>query len=72
MRSPTGRAASADGAPSGSPDIEIKTKPENWIDLSTGDLNPMMAVMPGPFNKVKLSGSLPLAMKLGDLFSAEE
>ena len=66
-----GHAASSDGATE-NPDIEIKTKPENWIDLSTGDLNPMTAVMPGPFNKVKLSGSLPLALKLGDLFSAEE
>jgi len=66
-----GHAASSDGSAE-NPDIEIKTKPENWIDLSTGDLNPMTAVMPGPFNKVKLSGSLPLALKLGDLFSAEE
>jgi len=66
-----GRADSTDGALSDSPDIEIKTKPESWIDLSTGDLNPMMAVMP-PFGKVKLSGSLPLAMKLSELFSAEE
>ncbi len=66
-----GRADSADGAPSDSPDIEIKTKPESWIDLSTGDLNPMVAVMP-PFGKVKLSGSMPLALKLSELFSAEE
>jgi putative sterol carrier protein len=67
-----GRADSGDGAPPGNPDIEIKTKPECWIDLSTGDLNPMTAIMPGPFNKVKLSGSMPLAMKLNQLFSAEE
>lgn len=66
-----GRADSADGAPPDSPDIEIKTKPESWIDLSTGDLNPMMAVMP-PFGKVKISGSMPLAMKLSELFTAEE
>lgn len=66
-----GRADSADGAPPADPDIEIKTRPESWIDLSTGDLNPMTAVIP-PFGKVKLSGSLPLAMKLNHLFSAEE
>ncbi|MEK7247952.1 MAG: SCP2 sterol-binding domain-containing protein [Chloroflexota bacterium] len=66
-----GRADSADGAPPADPDIEIKTRPESWIDLSTGDLNPMTAVIP-PFGKVKLSVSLPLAMKLNHLFSAEE
>lgn len=66
-----GRAASGDGVPAEGQDIEIKTKPESWIDLSTGDLNPMMAVMP-PFGKVKLSGSMPLAMKLSELFTAEE
>jgi putative sterol carrier protein len=70
LRIGDGRADSSDGSVD-SPDIEIKTKPESWIDLSTGDLNPMMAVMP-PFGKVKLSGSLPLALKLGELFSADE
>jgi putative sterol carrier protein len=70
LRIADGRADSSDG-PAESPDIEIKTKPESWIDLSTGDLNPMMAVMP-PFGKVKLSGSMPLAMKLSELFTAEE
>lgn len=63
-----GKAISQDGPPE-THDIEIKTKPESWIDLSTGDLNPMTAVL--PFGKVKLSGSLPLAMKLSELFSAE-
>jgi putative sterol carrier protein len=66
-----GRADAADGAPA-SPDIEIKTRPESWIDLSTGDLNPITAVMPGPFNKVKLNGNMGLAMKLSELFTAEE
>ena len=66
-----GRADSGDGTPAAGPDIEIKTKPESWIDLSTGDLNPVTAVIP-PFGKVKLSGSLPLAMKLSELFSSEE
>jgi putative sterol carrier protein len=67
-----GRADSTDGAPPADPDIEIKTKPANWIDLSTGDLNPITAVLPGPFQKVSLKGQMPLAMKLSHLFSAEE
>jgi putative sterol carrier protein len=67
-----GRADSGDGAPAADPDIEIKTKPAHWVDLSTGDLNPMMAVMPGPFQKVSLKGQMPLAMKLSELFTAEE
>jgi putative sterol carrier protein len=66
-----GAASSADGPPEGDPDIEIKTKPQNWIDLSTGDLNPLTAVIPGPFQKVSLKGQMPLAMKLSELFSAE-
>ena len=66
-----GRADAADGAP-GEQDIEIKTKPQHWIDLTTGELNAITAIMPGPFQKVALSGSMGLAMKLSDLFSAEE
>lgn len=67
-----GRADSTDGAPPADPDIEIKTKPASWIDLSTGDLNPITAVLPGPFQKVALKGQMPLAMKLSELFTAEE
>lgn len=67
-----GSASSGDGPPAGDPDIEIKTKPQNWIDLSTGDLNPLTAVIPGPFQKVSLKGQMPLAMKLSELFTAEE
>ncbi len=67
-----GRADSMDGAPTGNADIEIKTKPAHWIDLSTGDLNPITAVLPGPFQKVSLKGQMPLAMKLSELFTAEE
>ena len=67
-----GRADSTDGAPPADPDIEIKTKPANWIDLSTGDLNPITAVLPGPFQKVSLKGQMSLAMKLSELFTAEE
>jgi hypothetical protein len=64
-----GRADAADGAPPADPDIEIKTKPESWIDLSTGDLNPVWAITT---RKVQLGGNMALAMKLSELFSAEE
>jgi putative sterol carrier protein len=66
-----GRAEASDGA-AAERDIEIKTKPEMWIDLATGELNPILAVAPGPFQKVKVEGNLGLALKLSDLFSAEE
>jgi putative sterol carrier protein len=65
-----GRADSHDGA-ADPHDCEIKTKPEHWIDLTTGELNAVTAIMPGPFRKVAISGNMGLAMKLGDLFSAE-
>ncbi len=63
-----GKATSQDGAPEPH-DVEIKTKPESWIDLSNGDLNPMWAITT---RKVHLGGNMALALKLGDLFSAEE
>lgn len=66
-----GRASSQDGSAE-THDVEIKTKPENWIDLTTGDLNPITAVLPGPFQKVKISGNMGMAMKLSEYFSAEE
>jgi putative sterol carrier protein len=65
-----GHASSTEGPPE-QHDIEFKTKPQNWIDLTTGELNPITAIMPGPFQKVKLSGQMGLAMKLSDLFSVE-
>ena len=49
-------------------DIELKTKPQLWIDLTTGDLNAVWAITT---KKVKIGGNAGLAMKLGDLFSAE-
>ena len=49
-------------------DIEIKTKPQLWIDLTTGDLNAPMAIAT---RKVRLGGNMGLALKLGELFSAE-
>jgi len=63
-----GRADSSDGAPE-SHDTEVKTKPETWIDLSNGDINPAFAIMT---RKVHLGGNAGLAMKLGTLFSVEE
>jgi len=53
-------------------DAEIATKPQFWIDLANGDLNPVTAIMPGPLRKVKIAGNLGLAMKLSALFSVEE
>ncbi|MEX1195065.1 MAG: SCP2 sterol-binding domain-containing protein [Dehalococcoidia bacterium] len=62
-----GKADAADGeAPSH--DVEIKTKPELWIDLTNGELNPALAIMT---RKVKIGGNAGLAMKLSDFFSAE-
>lgn len=63
-----GHATSQDGEPAAH-DVEIKTKPESWIDLSTGDLNAMWAITT---RKVHLGGNMALAMKLSELFSAEE
>ena len=63
-----GSASSGDGAPP-EQDIEIKTKPELWIDLTSGELNPAMAILT---RKVKLNGNASLAMKLSDLFSAQD
>jgi putative sterol carrier protein len=65
-----GQAVSSDGA-ADPHDCEIKTKPEHWIDLTTGELNAVTAIMPGPFRKVAINGNVGLAMKLSDLFSAE-
>jgi putative sterol carrier protein len=63
-----GRAESEDGAPEAH-DSELRTKPETWIDLSNGDINPAFAIMT---RKVHLGGNPALAMKLGTLFSVEE
>jgi putative sterol carrier protein len=63
-----GKAEASDGEAS-QHDIEIKTRPELWIDLANGELNPAMAIMT---RKVKLGGNPALAMKLSDLFTAEE
>jgi putative sterol carrier protein len=63
-----GKADSDDGAPE-THDTEVRTKPETWIDLSNGDINPAFAIMT---RKVHLGGNAGLAMKLGTLFSVEE
>jgi hypothetical protein len=62
-----GKAQAQTGALDSS-DIEIKTKPQLWIDLTTGDLNAMWAITT---QKVKLGGNAGLAMKLNELFSEE-
>lgn len=63
-----GRAESADG-PAEAFDAEIKTKPDLWMDLSQGDLNPVWAITT---RKVQLGGNPALAMKLSNLFTADE
>ncbi|HHM21195.1 MAG TPA: SCP2 sterol-binding domain-containing protein [Bacteroidetes bacterium] len=45
-------------------DCQISLSKENFIKLTTGDLNPMMAVMTG---KVKIKGDMSVAMKLQSL-----
>lgn len=60
-----GQARAADGPPQ-SADLEFKTKPHLWMDLSRGDLNPMFAIAT---RKVHLGGNPALAMKLSELFS---
>jgi putative sterol carrier protein len=62
-----GRADADDGAPE-THDTEVRTKPETWIDLSNGDINPAFAIMT---RKVHLGGNAGLAMKLGTLFGVE-
>jgi SCP-2 sterol transfer family len=61
-----GRADCEDGA-GFEHDVEIKTKPELWMDLASGDLSPPIAIMT---RKVKLGGNAGLAMKLGSLFGS--
>ena len=61
-----GKAESQDGAPPQF-DTEVKTKPELWMDLAMGELNPVWAITT---RKVQLGGNAGLAMKLGTLFSA--
>jgi putative sterol carrier protein len=68
IRIENGRAESQDGPPDGF-DAEVRTKPELWMDLATGDLNPIWAVTT---RKLHLGGNAGLAMKLSSLFSAEE
>jgi hypothetical protein len=67
MRIDSGRADTQDGE-AAEHDVEIKTKPEHWMDLSSGDLNPPIAIMT---RKVKLGGNAGLAMKLSGLFGGE-
>ena len=68
LKMSNGRAECEDGA-GFEHDVEIKTKPEHWMDLGSGDLNPPMAIMT---RKVKLGGNAGLAMKLSGLFGGEE
>lgn len=68
IRIADGRAESIDGPAEGF-DSELRTQPNYWMDLSMGELNPMWAITS---RKVHLGGNPALAMKLSNLFSAEE
>lgn len=67
MRIAAGRADTEEAA-ADPHDIEIKTRPETWMDLSSGDLSAPIAIMT---RKVKISGNGGLAMKLSGLFGEE-
>ncbi len=47
------------------PAITVRSSLENFLKLNLGDANPMKLMMTG---KVKVSGSVPLAMKFVSLF----
>ncbi len=68
LRIADGKAETQDGAPENF-DMELRTKPQLWIDLSNNDLNPMWAITT---RKVHLGGNTGLAMKLGTLFQVSE
>jgi len=68
VRISDGKAEAQDGAPE-SFDMELRTKPELWIDLSNNDLNAMWAITT---RKVHLGGNAGLAMKLSHLFQVSE
>lgn len=68
VRIANGRADTIEGSLDGF-DAEIRTRPELWMDLSRGELNPAWAVMT---RKLHLGGNPGLAMKLSSLFSADE
>jgi putative sterol carrier protein len=63
-----GKAQSVDGPTDGF-DMELRTRPELWMDLSNNDLNAAWAIMT---RKVHLGGNAGLAMKLGPLFQVSE
>jgi len=46
-------------------DMELRTRPELWMDLSNNDLNAAWAIMT---RKVHISGNPALAMRLESLF----
>jgi len=47
------------------PTVTLKSSAKDWINISTGQSNPMMLMMTG---KLKVSGSLPMATKFQTMF----
>ncbi|MBN8825983.1 MULTISPECIES: SCP2 sterol-binding domain-containing protein [unclassified Spirosoma] len=45
-------------------DCDLQVTIDNLVKMSTGDLNPMMAVMMG---KLKIKGDMGIAMKMGQI-----
>lgn len=48
-----------------SPTVTMKMKAEDYVKMTNGDLNGQMAYMTG---KLKISGSIPMAMKMKNVF----
>jgi hypothetical protein len=59
-----GQCSAHEGAPAKA-DIEFHTKPADWIDLQTKELNPLWAVLT---RRLRLRGKRALALRLDSLF----
>lgn len=51
------------------PSITVTSSFDDWMDMNLGKANPMVSMMTG---KVKVSGSLPMAMKFQSLFFSRD
>lgn len=51
------------------PSMTVTASFQNWLDMNLGKINPMVSIMSG---KIKISGSLPLAMKFQSLFFSKD
>ncbi len=51
------------------PSLTVRATFQDWLDMNLGKSNPMVSIMSG---KIKISGSLPLAMKFQSLFFSRD